>query len=66
MITAQAHSMQPRWQQLWRDAVRDPRELLRLLDLPELEATLSVTSAAQFPLRVPRGFVARMRRGGSD
>jgi EF-P beta-lysylation protein EpmB len=63
MITAQAHSMQPRWQQLWRDAVRDPRELLRLLDLPELEATLSVTSAAQFPLRVPRGFVARMRRG---
>jgi EF-P beta-lysylation protein EpmB len=63
MITAQAHPAQPRWQQLWRDAIRDPRELLRLLDLPDLAATLSETAAAQFPLRVPRGFVARIRRG---
>ena len=63
MITAQAHLAQPRWQQLWRDAVRDPRELLRLLGLPDLAATLSDSAATQFPLRVPRGFVARMRRG---
>ncbi len=46
-----------------RDAVRDPRELLRLLDLPALADSLSDAAAAQFPLRVPRGFVARMRRG---
>ena len=64
MITAQAHLAQPRWQQLWRDTVRDPRELLRLLDLPDLAATLSDAAAAQFPLRMPRGFVARMRRVG--
>jgi EF-P beta-lysylation protein EpmB len=63
MITAQAHPAQPRWQQLWRDAVRDPRELLRLLDLPGLALAISDAAAAQFPLRVPRGFVARMRRG---
>ncbi len=63
MITAQAVSAQPRWQHLWRDAVRDPRELLRLLDLPTLGASLSDAAAAQFPLRVPRGFIARMRRG---
>ncbi len=63
MITAQTHAAQPRWQQLWRDAVRDPRELMRLLDLPGLASTLSDAAAAQFPLRVPRGFVARMRRG---
>ena len=63
MITAQAHLAQPRWQQVWRDAVRDPRELLRLLGLPDLAATLSDSAATQFPLRVPRGFVARMRRG---
>ena len=63
MITAQARSAQPRWQQLWRDAVRDPRELLRLVGLHDLGATLSDAAAAQFPLRVPRGFVARMRRG---
>ncbi|MBS0194933.1 MAG: EF-P beta-lysylation protein EpmB [Proteobacteria bacterium] len=63
MITVQAHPAQPRWQQAWRDAVRDPRELLRLLELPGLAATVSDEAAAQFPLRVPRGFVARMRRG---
>ncbi|MBS0214088.1 MAG: EF-P beta-lysylation protein EpmB [Proteobacteria bacterium] len=63
MITAQAHPAQPRWQQLWREAVRDPRELLRLLGLPALAASLSDAAAAQFPLRVPHGFVARMRRG---
>jgi len=63
MITAQAHPAQPRWQQLWRDAVRDPHELLRMLDLPELATKLSAAAAGQFPLRVPRGFVARMRRG---
>jgi EF-P beta-lysylation protein EpmB len=53
----------PRWQQSWRDAVRDPRELLGLLGLEALAATVSDAAAAQFPLRVPRGFVGRMRRG---
>jgi len=63
MITAQAHFAQPRWQQLWRDAVRDPRELLRLVGLDDLGETLSDAAATQFPLRVPRGFVAKMRHG---
>jgi EF-P beta-lysylation protein EpmB len=63
MITAQALAAQPCWQQLWRDAVRDPRELLSLLGLPHLAASLSDAAVGQFPLRVPRGFVARMRRG---
>ncbi len=70
MITAKPLSSQQnaapapvRWQQLWRDAIRDPRELLDLLDLPELAARVSDAAAAQFPLRVPRGFAARMRRG---
>lgn len=51
------------WRQVWREAVRDPRELLVMLGLDSLAATLSDAAAAQFPLRVPRGFVARMRRG---
>lgn len=56
--------MQPRrWQQAMRDAVRDPRELLALLDLREAALAISDSAAAQFPLRVPRGFIARMRRG---
>ncbi|MEG3190731.1 EF-P beta-lysylation protein EpmB [Lysobacter sp. D1-1-M9] len=59
---AQHAPVQPRWQQLWRDAVRDPRELLALLGLGQVAMGISDAAAAQFPLRVPRGFVARMRR----
>src|SRR6476469_5233126 len=53
----------PDWKRLWRDAVRDPRELLALLGLDALGGRLSDAAAAQFPLRVPRGFIARMRHG---
>ena len=53
----------PRWQRLWREAVRDPRQLLALLGLDAAAAGISDEAAAQFPLRVPRGFVARMRPG---
>lgn len=64
MITANPLPAQPRrWQALWREAIRDPRELLALLDLPDLAHRLSPAAQAQFPLRVPRGFVGRMRRG---
>ena len=68
MIPAAPVSMQhatvpPRWQQLWREAVRDPRELLSLLGLAHLGGQLSEDAATQFPLRVPRGFVDRMRYG---
>jgi len=56
--------MQPRrWQQAWREAVRDPRELLAMVGLREAALGVSDAAAAQFPLRVPRGFVARMRHG---
>ena len=67
MIPAAPTAMQQpaprRWQALWREAVRDPRELLRLLGLDALGGGLSEAAARQFPLRVPRGFVARMRPG---
>src|SRR5436189_121258 len=67
MIPAPTRSAQPeaapaRWQALWRDAVRDPRELLEMLGLEADAGRLSPAAAGQFPLRVPRGFVARMRR----
>jgi len=66
MIPAAPIELQPpRWQQLWRDAVRDPEELLAMLGLGQLRARLVSTHTVdqQFPLRVPRGYVARMRRG---
>jgi len=103
MITASTHRAQPRrWQELWREAVTDPRELLAILDLEGFADSLlgrspsatdtspsatdrspSAATAMEgqerpakamdgrerprsdtgFPLRVPRGFVARMQRG---
>ncbi len=64
MIPAAPLPMQPpRWQQAMREAVRDPRELLAMLGLPQAALAISDAAAAQFPLRVPRGFVARMRHG---
>lgn len=53
----------PRWQQLWRDAVREPRELLQLVGLGAAGLAVSDEAASRFALRVPRGFVARMRPG---
>ncbi|MCF7220856.1 EF-P beta-lysylation protein EpmB [Marilutibacter chinensis] len=77
MIPAAPASMQPstspagpaaasapqRWQQLWRDAVREPGELLAMLGLDAAALKSGDAAATQFPLRVPRGFVARMRAG---
>ena len=62
-LTPAASTTPPRWQRLWRQAVRDPRELLQLLGLDPAAAGISATAAAQFPLRVPHGFIARMRPG---
>ena len=64
MIPAASPALQPAaapnsgvgdWKRLWREAVRDPRELLDLLGLPDLAARVSESAATQFPLRVPRG-----------
>ncbi len=71
MIPVQPPSLQPEatdaaasdWRRAWREAVRDPAELLRLLELPDLADRVSASAQAQFPLRVPRAFVARMRKG---
>lgn len=58
----------PGWRRLLAEAVRDPGELLALLGLdPGLAGGAAAAAAADgFPLRVPRGFVARMRHGDPD
>jgi EF-P beta-lysylation protein EpmB len=43
--------------------VRDPHELLSLLGLAHMAGQLSGDATTQFPLRVPRGFIDRMRHG---
>jgi EF-P beta-lysylation protein EpmB len=67
MIAATSLSNQPhgraRWQQVLADAITDPNELLTMLGLDRSALAGSVAAAREFPLRVPRGFVARMRHG---
>jgi EF-P beta-lysylation protein EpmB len=59
----QQATVPPGWQQVWRVAVREPRELLSLLGLDGLAGRVSDAATTQFPLRVPRGFIERMRHG---
>ena len=53
----------PRWQQALADTIKDPMELLTLLELPGDTLLPKRDAARQFPLRVPRSYVARMRKG---
>ena len=63
MIPANIPLGQPNWRAELARAVADPAELVRLLDLDPALLPQARAAARAFPLRVPRGFVARMRRG---
>lgn len=52
-----------RWQRDLAEAIRDPRDLCRMLGLDERLAVPADRPAAAFPLLVPKAFAARMRRG---
>lgn len=56
----------PRWQAEMARAITQPAELLRVLALDPALLPAAERAAERFPLRVPRGFVARMRRGDPD
>ena len=51
------------WQAELARAVKDPAELLRMLELNEDLLPQARRAAELFPLRVPHGFIARMRKG---
>ena len=63
MITQPASAVQTGWQLEYADIITDVAELLDMLALKvtDLEGCLEATR--QFPLRVPRSFVARMMPG---
>ncbi len=72
MITKTAQTLQrsgyeipgkQNWQSELARAVRDPAELLALLDLPTSLLPAAQRAVELFPLRVPHSFIARMRRG---
>lgn len=56
----------PPWQHALRDAFSRPAELLDYLELDPALPQLAAALARDFPLRVPRGFAARMRKGDPD
>lgn len=51
------------WQQALAEAVTDPQELLSLLKITDQLKSPTKEIFKQFPLRVPRGFIARMQAG---
>ncbi|HEX2668548.1 MAG TPA: EF-P beta-lysylation protein EpmB [Gammaproteobacteria bacterium] len=55
--------MTTRWQTEMAEAVRDPAELLALLELDPRWLEPARRAAAGFPLRVPRAFLARIAKG---
>ncbi|MBM0107019.1 EF-P beta-lysylation protein EpmB [Steroidobacter sp. S1-65] len=59
---AQTVPHEPGWQQLLADAVTDPRELCTLLELDPDLVLPAIAAAKDFALRVPRSYVARMRK----
>jgi EF-P beta-lysylation protein EpmB len=52
-----------RWQQLLADAITDPQQLCEILELDPVLIKPAFAAAKDFALKVPRGYVARMRRG---
>jgi len=56
----------PAWQRELACAISDPAELLRILDLDPALLPAAKAAAGLFPLRVPRGYVARMHKGDPD
>ncbi len=67
MITASALPAQPGdWKRQWREALTDPRELLRQVGLASLAEHADIPGADEFPLRVPRDYVRRMRHGDAQ
>ena len=68
MIPASAPSRQPParppvWQRELQQAITDPAELLEAVGLGREWLEPAQAAARLFPLKVPRGYVARMRRG---
>ncbi len=69
MITTSTRSRQPQgaehaasWQRELARAITEPAELLRCLGLDPGQAPALAAAAGAFRLRVPRGFLGRMRR----
>jgi len=67
MITRSLRLQQPpHWQTLLSQAITEPEQLLHELRLPQSLLPVAARASTEFKLRVPRGFLARMRQGDPD
>jgi len=66
-MSSQARQLEPlTWQRELAQAITTPEELAAALGLDPGLLADAHAAGGEFPLRVPRGFVARMRRGDPD
>lgn len=65
MKAANYQTSSANWQIELAQAITDPHELLQLLHLDPQLLNNNQFALEQFPLRVPRGFVARMEKGNA-
>lgn len=60
---APAPAAEPTWQRLLATAIRDVAELARFVELTDADAAALEHAHRGFPLLVPRGFAAKIRKG---
>jgi len=65
-MTAELALARPRWQRELAEAITRPEELLAALGLPAELQDGARAASRLFDLRVPRGFLARMRHGDAN
>lgn len=63
MIPNLSRDQAPAWQRALSEAFTRPAELLRYLQIDPALPVLDLARLKDFPLRVPRGYAARMRKG---
>jgi L-lysine 2,3-aminomutase len=60
--SGESHAIES-WQQTLKDAIRDIAELTSFLELSDMDCAELRRAHRDFPLLVPRGFAAKMRKG---
>jgi EF-P beta-lysylation protein EpmB len=56
----------PAWQSELAQAITDPAELCKLLELDRNQLAMASMATDGFPLKVPRSYVSRMQKGNPD
>ncbi|WP_455201176.1 EF-P beta-lysylation protein EpmB [Kaarinaea lacus] len=54
------------WKNSLSQAIRDPDQLLRILELPDQLLPNAISAAKSFPLRVPLSYINRIKKGDPD